>query len=107
MNKTISKTGNKAVHGTANKSKSKQVGADNICPYAKKCGGCDYQGTEYEKQLQKKSEQVQKLLKPFSKVEPIVGMENPYHYRHKVHAVFDCVAKPRTMPIVAKYGCVS
>ena len=25
----------------------------------------------------------------FCKVHPIVGMENPYHYRNKVHAVFD------------------
>ena len=26
----------------------------NECPYAKKCGGCDYQGMAYEKQLQQK-----------------------------------------------------
>ena len=24
------------------------------CPYAKKCGGCDYQGFSYKKQLEKK-----------------------------------------------------
>ena len=24
-----------------------------ICPYSKKCGGCDFQGIEYEKQLEK------------------------------------------------------
>ena len=29
-----------------------------------------------------------KLMRPFGKVAPIVGMDNPYHYRHKVHAVF-------------------
>ena len=72
---------------------STKMRAENICPYTKKCGGCDYQGMQYEKQLQKKAEQVQKLLKPYTKVEPIVGMEDPYHYRHKVHAVFDCVAR--------------
>ena len=64
-----------------------------VCPYAKKCGGCDYQGMEYAKQLEQKEAYVRKLLKPFVKISPIVGMENPYHYRHKVHAVFDCVAK--------------
>jgi 23S rRNA (uracil1939-C5)-methyltransferase len=60
-----------------------------VCPVAKKCGGCQYQGMAYEKQLAKKQEQVKKLLKPFCKVYPIVGMEHPYHYRNKVHAVFD------------------
>ena len=25
-----------------------------VCPYAKKCGGCDYQGMSYEQQLQEK-----------------------------------------------------
>ena len=64
-----------------------------VCPYAKKCGGCDYQGMEYAKQLEQKESYVRKLLKPFVKIHPIIGMEDPYHYRHKVHAVFDCVAK--------------
>ena len=59
------------------------------CPVAKKCGGCQYQGIPYEKQLAKKQEQVRKLLKPYCKVYPIAGMDNPYHYRNKVHAVFD------------------
>lgn len=62
---------------------------DSGCPVAKKCGGCQYQGIPYEKQLEKKQEQVRKLLKPFCRVYPIAGMENPYHYRNKVHAVFD------------------
>lgn len=32
---------------------------------------------------------MKKLLAPYCKVHPIIGMENPYHYRNKVHAVFD------------------
>ncbi len=56
---------------------------------SKKCGGCQYQGVPYEKQLAKKQEHVRKLLKPFCRVYPITGMEHPYHYRNKVHAVFD------------------
>ena len=59
------------------------------CSLAKKCGGCDFQGIPYEKQLQKKQKEVQTLLKPYCPVEPIIGMENPFHYRNKVHAVFD------------------
>lgn len=59
------------------------------CSAAKKCGGCQYQGLSYKKQLAKKQEQVRKLLQPYCKTAPIVGMDNPFHYRNKVHAVFD------------------
>ena len=75
---------------------------DGVCPYAKKCGGCDYQGVEYKEQLEKKETNVRKLLKDFVKVSPIVGMENPYHYRHKVHAVFDCVGRGQVVAGVYK-----
>lgn len=63
------------------------------CPYAKKCGGCEYQGMEYERQLKEKQAQVKKYVGGYCKVRPILGMENPYHYRNKVHAVFDIVKK--------------
>ena len=74
----------------------------DICPYAKKCGGCDFQGIEYKMQLEKKESNVKKLLRDFVKVSPIVGMENPYHYRHKVHAVFDCVGRGQIVAGVYK-----
>ncbi len=60
-----------------------------ICPYAKKCGGCQYQGIPYPAQLKKKQNKVQGLLKKFGTVKPVIGMKNPYFYRNKVHAVFD------------------
>lgn len=63
------------------------------CSYAKKCGGCDYQGISYEEQLKKKHAYVKKLMSPYCKVNPIVGMEEPLHYRYKVHAVFDCTRR--------------
>ena len=59
-----------------------------ICPYAKKCGGCQYQGMDYAAQLKKKQKEMNKLLKDFGKPEPIIGMKDPLHYRNKVHAVF-------------------
>lgn len=58
------------------------------CPYAKKCGGCQYQGTAYGEQLKEKEKRVGKLLKPFGRIQPIIGMENPYYYRNKVHAAY-------------------
>ena len=51
--------------------------ADAVCPYAKKCGGCDYQGMPYEKQLKEKQAYVQKQVGSFCKVLPILGMDEP------------------------------
>lgn len=65
----------------------------DACPYAKKCGGCDYQGMPYERQLKEKQAFVQKAVGQFCKVRPIIGMDEPYHYRNKVHAVFDIERK--------------
>lgn len=64
---------------------------DNIkenCPVYKKCGGCQLQNLSYPEQLKFKQNKVERLLKKFCKVEPIIGMENPYHYRNKVQAAF-------------------
>lgn len=58
------------------------------CPVQKKCGGCQFLEMPYAQQLNIKQRQVEKLLRPFGRVCPIIGMENPYYYRNKVHAVF-------------------
>lgn len=71
------------------KNKGKNTKAPEKCLLAKKCGGCDYQGIPYQEQLAKKEKMVRILLDKFGKVNPIIGMENPYFYRNKVHAVFD------------------
>ena len=43
----------------------------------------------YKEQLKRKQKQEEQLLGGFCKVSPIIGMEHPYFYRNKVHAVFD------------------
>ncbi|MBR6478714.1 MAG: 23S rRNA (uracil(1939)-C(5))-methyltransferase RlmD [Lachnospiraceae bacterium] len=58
------------------------------CPYAKKCGGCDYQGKAYEEQLSIKQKTVHGLLGKMAKTAPIIGAEDPKHYRNKVHGIF-------------------
>ncbi|MGN0401573.1 MAG: 23S rRNA (uracil(1939)-C(5))-methyltransferase RlmD [Acetatifactor sp.] len=58
------------------------------CPVANKCGGCQWIGREYSEQLKMKESRFRKLMEPYGKPEPIIGMENPTHYRNKVHAVF-------------------
>ncbi len=58
------------------------------CPNYKKCGGCQLQNMDYERQLRFKQAQVVKLLGRFHRVNQIIGMENPIHYRNKVQAAF-------------------
>lgn len=59
-----------------------------VCPAAKKCGGCQYQGMSCEEQLRRKQRLEERLLKKFGEVSPIIGMGEPYYYRNKVHSVF-------------------
>ena len=61
-----------------------------FCPYENSCGGCtrDYSDLPYEAQLQKKEQLVRDLIGHLTTVQPITGMEQPLHYRNKVHAVF-------------------
>lgn len=61
---------------------------EQICPVAKKCGGCKWINKPYTEQLKAKEKWFQELMKPFCKPEPVIAMENPKHYRNKVHAVF-------------------
>ncbi|MCI9105986.1 MAG: 23S rRNA (uracil(1939)-C(5))-methyltransferase RlmD [Lachnospiraceae bacterium] len=68
--------------------KRKRPEKRSLCPVSKQCGGCQYLDMPYQEQLKLKQRQVQQLLGTFGKVYPIVGMENPFHYRNKVHAVF-------------------
>ncbi len=60
----------------------------SVCPVAKQCGGCTWINKGYEEQLKEKEKWLAGLLKPFCKPEPIIGMDNPQHYRNKVHAAF-------------------
>lgn len=58
------------------------------CPVAKKCSGCQLLNLTYEEQLEFKQRRVEALIGKFCKVEPIVAMENPLHYRCKVQSQF-------------------
>lgn len=67
----------------------KRADRQKQCPVANKCGGCRYTDTPYPEQLKIKQKRVGELLKEFGKVQPVIGMNEPVHYRNKVHAVFD------------------
>lgn len=57
------------------------------CPVYKKCGGCQLD-VRYDQQLSYKQRLAAKLLGRYGKVQPILGMEAPLHYRCKVSVAF-------------------
>ena len=58
------------------------------CPVSKKCGGCTMIDVPYERQTQEKQQFVEDLIGTFGRVDPIIRMKNPDHYRNKVTSVF-------------------
>lgn len=84
--------------------KRREQKEEQSCPYAKKCGGCQYQGISYEQQLNKKQKWVNGLMQKHCQVHRIFGMEHPYFYRNKVHAVFDRDRKNQVISGVYKEG---
>ena len=58
------------------------------CPQMKKCGGCQMQHLPYARQLEIKQGKVNALMSKFCRVDKIIGMDKPYHYRNKVQAAF-------------------
>ena len=65
-----------------------KTGDTGFCPVYKKCGGCQLQNLTYPQQLRYKQNRVTELLGRFHAVSPIIGMENPLHYRNKIQAAF-------------------
>lgn len=59
-----------------------------LCPYYKKCSGCQLQNLSYDRQLQYKQVKAIKLLGKYCHIDEIIGMENPLHYRNKVQSAF-------------------
>ncbi|MCI8529430.1 MAG: 23S rRNA (uracil(1939)-C(5))-methyltransferase RlmD, partial [Lachnospiraceae bacterium] len=62
------------------------------CAFHRQCGGCQIQALSYERQLAFKQEKIRNHLIRIggfapedvdAKMEPMVGMEVPYHYRNK------------------------
>ena len=58
----------------------------------------------YAEQLRWKEKRVRILLDKFGKVEPILGMTHPYHYRNKVQAAFKTLRNGKTVSGVYQSG---
>lgn len=61
--------------------------ANEKCRLFKRCGGCQLSGS-YEEQLKWKQDKAERMLSKFGKVEEIIGMDSPFHYRNKVQHGF-------------------
>ncbi|MDE7297905.1 MAG: 23S rRNA (uracil(1939)-C(5))-methyltransferase RlmD, partial [Lachnospiraceae bacterium] len=59
-----------------------------FCKAFGRCGGCQLQYASYTKQLALKKAAAERLLSEFAPVPDVIGMPEPYHYRHKIHASF-------------------
>ena len=90
------------VHRDVEKRSKKAVSAR--CKAFGECGGCQLLHMEYDQQLILKQQETAKLLKPYVKLEGMIGMGNPEHYRNKVNAAFTHDRQGKPLSGVYKEG---
>ena len=70
----------------------KQTLHNRACGVERECGACQHVGEPYEAQLHAKDARVAELFGGAefagAEIRPIVGMDNPFHYRNKVISPF-------------------
>ena len=66
--------------------------AQSLCPVSHKCGACSLIDVPYGEQLIQKQQLVAELFDgiapEYAIIEPVLGMDEPYHYRAKVTSPF-------------------
>ncbi len=68
-----------------------------LCPVASKCGSCQWINKGYGEQLEAKATKFRRLMEPYCRPEHIIPMDDPNHYRNKVHAAFGEDARHRAV----------
>ena len=74
--------------------KLEKISEDRVdagCPVYESCGGCQVMHMCYEAQLAWKQQKIAELFpeeQAAGRIAPIISMEKPWNYRHKVHASF-------------------
>ncbi len=84
--------------------KQQKEAGEKICRAFGECGGCQLLGVPYEAQLAEKEKDLARLLKPYVKLEGMIGMEEPEHYRNKVNAAFTHDRSGKALSGVYKEG---
>ena len=64
-----------------------------LCPVSTACGGCTFQNATYEYELRYKKHKIEEDLKRIGhleniKVNDVIGMDDPSHYRNKIQVPF-------------------
>lgn len=78
--------------------KPRRQGEGAPCPAFGKCGACQMLDVPYERQLAEKQRCVEKLFPAAAEagcVRPILGMDDPFHYRNKVVSPYAPARKHR------------
>ena len=76
--------------------KASEDRVETDCPVYEACGGCQMMHMKYEKQLEWKQSRIEELFckeKEEGKIAPIIPMEQPWNYRHKIYASFGTTKK--------------
>ena len=64
------------------------MGINLNCKIAKKCNACQLNNLTYEEQIKFKFNKCLKYLGSYNRVQPVIGMDDPFSYRNKAQAVF-------------------
>ena len=78
--------------------KPSELRTDAPCPYFGSCGGCQWQNVRYQEQLNIKhhlvAEAFQRIGHLEVEVQPVLGMEDPWHYRNTMEFGFTFENEP-------------
>ena len=71
--------------------KTSEERVDVACPVYESCGGCQVMHLNYKAQLAWKQKKIEELFPEEAAkgvIAPIIAMDEPWHYRHKIYASF-------------------
>lgn len=75
------------------------------CPVAKRCGGCEWLAMPYDEQLDRKQDYIEELFSNYKcEPDPILGMNDPWHFRNKVQLPFAPGRPGRDGRTTARWG---